>query len=205
MACNAQGLCVAGNDIGDISSTVNPAGGVNAWHVLGRVLGPITAVACTLPDFCVVADNSGAVVTSTNPTGGMSSWQRATVDSQALTSISCASQSFCVAVDGAGNALVAQTSTASSNPPSNPTPNAPVAPRCLVPKVKGKSLSTARKAILAGNCALGAVKTPRKPRHKPPKHRRWKLVVGHESPSAGSTQPNGNRVSLTLVYKAIKK
>jgi hypothetical protein len=190
MSCNAQGLCLAGNDGGDLASSVNPAGGFSAWHVVGPVLGPITAVVCTLPSFCVAADNTGAIVTSNDPTGGISSWERATVDSNGLTAISCASQSFCAAVDGAGRVLIGQPS---------------VTTKCVVPNVIGDPLRTARHAIRAARCAVGRVNTPHKPKHKAPKARKWKLVVGHEAPRTGSVEPARTRVRLTLVYRAVRK
>ncbi len=183
MSCNAQGVCLAGSDGGQLASSVSPAGGLSAWHVVGPALGPVTAVACTLPAFCVAADKSGAIATSNEPTGGASSWELASVDSNPLAAISCASQSFCVAVDGAGRALVGQS-------------------KCVVPNVVGDPLGAARHAIRAAGCAVGRVTTPHKPKHKPPRHRKWKLVVGHETPRAGSVKPAGGGVRLTLVYKA---
>jgi hypothetical protein len=186
MSCNEQGLCLAASDGGQLASSVSPAGGLSAWHVVGPALGPVTAVACTLPSFCVAADNTGAIATSNDPTGGISSWERATVDSNALTAISCASQSFCVAVDGAGRALIGQP------------------PKCVVPNVVGDPLGAARHAIRAARCAVGRVNTPHKPKRKLPEHRKWKLVVGHETPRTGSVEPARTRVFLTLVYKAAR-
>jgi hypothetical protein len=189
MSCNAQGLCLAGDDGGDLASSVNPAGGVSAWQVAGPLLGPITAVACTLPSLCVAADKTGAIAMSNDPTGGISSWEPATVDSNGITAISCASQSFCAAVDGAGRALIGQP---------------PVPPKCVVPNVIGDPPSAARHAIRAAHCAVGSVNTPHKPKHKPVKQRKWKLVVGHEAPRAGTVEPARTRVRLTLVYTGVR-
>ena len=75
---------------------------------------------------------------------------------------------------------------------------------CLVPNVTGKSLSAARSALRAAHCSVGNVNTPRRPKHSPGRHKHWKLVVGHESPRAGSIEPIGTRVRLMLVYTAAR-
>jgi hypothetical protein len=103
-----------------------------------------------------------------------------------LTAVSCASQSFCVAVDGAGRALIGQP---------------PVTTKCVVPDVTGDRLSAARHAIRAASCVVGRV--PAGPKPKAPNHRKWKLVVGDETPRTGSVEPARGRVRLTLVYKAV--
>jgi PKD repeat protein len=78
--------------------------------------------------------------------------------------------------------------------------------RCVVPNVKGKSLRQAQTALGRAHCSLGKVKRPRhKPRRSAGKHKKWALVVGSESPGAGRVEPNGTRVNLSLVYKAVHK
>lgn len=76
--------------------------------------------------------------------------------------------------------------------------------RCVVPNVEGKSLSSARAAILAADCAVGKVSTPRKPTRHPGKNKRWRLVVGRESPAPGSVRRKGAKVSLGLIYRAVR-
>ena len=89
------------------------------------------------------------------------------------------------ATDMAGNATTKSLSI---------TVTAQPLPRCVVPKLKGKTLSQAKNALSKAHCRLGKVHRP-KPRkhHKPPK-----LVVTKSSPGARSSRPNGTKVGLTL-------
>jgi hypothetical protein len=67
-------------------------------------------------------------------------------------------------------------------------------PRCVVPKLKGKTLSQAKTALSKAHCRLGKVHQPKvRKHHKPPK-----LVVASSSPRAGTSRPNGTKVGLTL-------
>jgi hypothetical protein len=67
-------------------------------------------------------------------------------------------------------------------------------PRCVVPKLKGKTLGRAKKLLRRAHCRLGKVHRP-----KPPKHRkRPALVVTKTSPGARASRPNGTKVGLTL-------
>lgn len=113
-----------------------------------------------------------------------------------LAGVSCVSAAVCTAVGGAagahGGTLAARWHSAAVQ-------------ECLVPKVKGKSFSAARRAIRAAHCRLGKVKAPHKPTHNPGKHKEWKLIVGTESPRAGSAKPSGTRVNLTLVYTGARQ
>jgi hypothetical protein len=65
---------------------------------------------------------------------------------------------------------------------------------CHVPNVKGKSLSAATTAIKAAGCIVGTVR-------KPARKTGTKLVVGTESPAAGSVVAHGTAVKLTMVWK----
>jgi len=71
----------------------------------------------------------------------------------------------------------------------NPTP--PVA-KCRVPKLKGKTLAKARRALFAAHCSLGKAKKPKG---------KGKLVVASSRPGAGTVRPAGARVSLKLARK----
>jgi subtilisin family serine protease len=62
--------------------------------------------------------------------------------------------------------------------------------KCKVPKLKGKTLSQARKALTKAHCALGKVTKPKKAKGK--------LVVKSSSPAAGRTVDAGTKVKLTL-------
>jgi hypothetical protein len=79
------------------------------------------------------------------------------------------------------------------------------AAKCVVPNVAGEPLGAARKAITAANCTVGKVSSPRTPTRKPGEHKRWRLVVSRESPTAGSVRPEGTKVSLTLIYEAVEE
>ena len=67
-------------------------------------------------------------------------------------------------------------------------------PRCVVPKLKGKTLGQAKTALSKAHCRLGRVHRPKPRKH----HRLPKLVVTKSSPGARSSRPNGTRVALTL-------
>jgi hypothetical protein len=78
-------------------------------------------------------------------------------------------------------------------------PPAPPAPahsaRCVVPKVKGKSLAAARRLLFAAHCALGRVTRPRPRKHK---HAPKNLVVIAQGTAPGTQLAAGSKVPLTL-------
>jgi hypothetical protein len=63
--------------------------------------------------------------------------------------------------------------------------------RCVVPSLKGDSLSKARRVLGRAHCRLGAVSSPRG-------HARGPLIVTRQSPRAGSWPAGGARVMVTL-------
>jgi hypothetical protein len=73
--------------------------------------------------------------------------------------------------------------------PVSPTPGTPVASKCKVPKLAGKSLKAAKKALKRAHCKLG--KTD--PTHPAPQ-----AVVESSSPGKGAVRPAGAKVSVTL-------
>jgi len=75
---------------------------------------------------------------------------------------------------------VTATFTRNSSPPEA---------KCRVPKLKGKSLVKARRALSAAHCSLGKVHRPKG---------KGKLVVRSTRPGAGTTLPAGAGVSLRL-------
>jgi subtilisin family serine protease len=88
-------------------------------------------------------------------------------------------------------------------PPVVAPPIAPVAPppACKVPKLKGKTLAQATKALKSAHCRVGSITKPRKRKgHKLPP-----LVVASSSPKAGRLLANGAKVKLTLAPKPKKK
>jgi Divergent InlB B-repeat domain/PASTA domain len=75
-----------------------------------------------------------------------------------------------------------------------PSPLSP--PRCVVPKLTGKSLKAARRALAAHHCSLGKVKKPKKGNATAP------LVVRSSKPGAGASLAAGAKVSLLLSARA---
>jgi subtilisin family serine protease len=69
--------------------------------------------------------------------------------------------------------------------------------QCKVPRLKGKSLRRARRALRAAHCELGRVKRPRARRGR----RLGRLVVKATKPRAGAIRPAGMRVRVTLGRK----
>jgi hypothetical protein len=70
----------------------------------------------------------------------------------------------------------------------------PPANRCVVPKLKGKTLSQAKGALHKAHCTLGKVTKPRRPKHR----KLRKLVVKSSKPKAGTVLRKGAKVRLTL-------
>lgn len=64
-------------------------------------------------------------------------------------------------------------------------------PRCLVPKVKGKTLAAAKSAVVKAHCAVGKVSRARSKRIK-------KGHVISQSPSAGRSLLSGSKVKLVV-------
>lgn len=65
---------------------------------------------------------------------------------------------------------------------------------CVVPKLKGDSLSSARKALAARHCVLGFT-------NRPATRRRGRLVVVGQRPGAGTRLTAGSAVSVTLAWQ----
>jgi hypothetical protein len=80
-------------------------------------------------------------------------------------------------------------------------PCGPPLSHCLVPNLKGKSLSAATAALTAAHCKLGKVTKPRQPKPGRGKHAKpvGPLVVASQSPAAGVQEPLGTAVSVRLV------
>ncbi len=86
--------------------------------------------------------------------------------------------------------LCAGTATQCGAPP-------PKKPACIVPKLKGKTLSQARAALRKAHCSLGKVNKP--------KHSHGKLKVSSSKPPAGKKLPDGAKVAVTLVAQSRKR
>jgi subtilisin family serine protease len=82
-------------------------------------------------------------------------------------------------------------------------PAARPAPRCVVPRLAGRTLAQARVRLRRARCRLGRVTRPRvrAPRRRGASRPAPMLVVRASSPRAGSARPAGTRVALTLKAK----
>jgi hypothetical protein len=94
--------------------------------------------------------------------------------------------------EACGGGSSTTTSTSTSPPPPPPPP--PPATACVVPKLKGKSLSAARTALAKAHCRLGKVTKPKAKKH----HKLGKLVVGSSKPAAGTKLADDAKVALKL-------
>lgn len=63
--------------------------------------------------------------------------------------------------------------------------------RCVVPRLKGRSLTQAKRLLSHAHCALGKVRKPRARRGQ-------KLIVASQSPRAGSSRPARTKVNVRL-------
>ena len=88
-----------------------------------------------------------------------------------------------------GTATAAQSFTYA--PTTAPPPAAPPAPPCIVPKLKGKTLKSAKKRIRGADCRVGALT-----RRKGAKARTGEVVK--QTPKPGASVPTGTKVTVTL-------
>ncbi len=98
--------------------------------------------------------------------------------------------------DGGGQSALAQVSL-TATVTAVPVPLPLVVPRCVVPKLAGKSLTAARAALVQAHCKLGKVTKPRRSKHGRAKPT-GTLVIAGQSPAAGSSEPSGTAVSVRL-------
>jgi hypothetical protein len=85
--------------------------------------------------------------------------------------------------------------TGQTPPGQTPPGQTPPGRRCLVPKLKGSSLSAATRQLTAAHCALGRVTKPKTPKHRrPPKN----LVVVGQGAAPGKQLGSGSKVAVTL-------
>jgi hypothetical protein len=121
VSCPTQSFCAEVGGHGDVMTSTNPTGGVQAWGVTqiesGQQFRDPIAISCPLVAFCVAVDDGGNVFASVDPGGGGAVWKAAHVDggsrpnSVRLASVSCPTTALCVAVDGAGNVVTSVTPT----------------------------------------------------------------------------------------------
>ncbi len=79
-------------------------------------------------------------------------------------------------------------------------------PSCTVPRLSGRSLSSAWTLLRRAHCATGALREPRRaPQARPRRGRRWELVVAAQSARSGRRLRHGSKIGLTLRYREEKK
>lgn len=103
----------------------------------------------------------------------------------------CSGTGSCVVTIG-GNVTVTATFDKKPSPPPPPPES-----KCTVPKLAGKTLGQAKKALTAAHCTLGKVTKPKK--------KKGKLVVKSSKPGAGSVLAENSKVDLKLGPKPKKK
>jgi hypothetical protein len=100
----------------------------------------------------------------------------------------------CAGTTGTGDTSGSGGSSGGSAGAGGPTTKPPA---CKVPKLKGKTLATARKLLAHGHCRLGKVVTPRAPKG----HKLGPLVVRSQNPRAGRSLANAAKVGVRLVVR----
>jgi subtilisin family serine protease len=101
---------------------------------------------------------------------------------------------------GDGNPIPTPADRGDGAPTPTSTPGTPTpAPACTVPKLAGKTLAQAKRALRASACRLGTVRKPRLRKGKRPP----RLVVKSTTPAAGA-RPASAKVNLTLGPKPRK-
>ncbi len=168
----------------DSTSSAAPTGTVN---LTGNGAAFFSGNPCTLTP---VAGGASCVVGAVPTTAGNQSFHAAYLG-DAIHSPSSGDVGIC-----AGTVAVCGTVPPPPPAPPAPPPNPPTKkPICTVPKLKGKTLTSARKLLAAAHCALGKVTRPRARKHHP----LGALVVGSQKPGAGATLGNGSKVAVVLV------
>jgi hypothetical protein len=98
---------------------------------------------------------------------------------------------FALVVSTADGTVTGATESLKTTTPSTPTAT------CKVPKLKGDSLSKAKRVLRGAHCALGSVKRP--------KHHHGALVVRSQGAKAGSVHSAGFKVGVQLGKKPHKR
>lgn len=122
------GLCVAGDEGGNLVSSTNPAGGPFGVANGGGSV-QLTGASCPTSGACVAVDDNADVVTSTDPTGGPGAWNfqnliafeaqspdRGQFVGNALWGVSCGSISLCVLVGSESRIFTSTAPFAASTP-----------------------------------------------------------------------------------------
>ena len=204
VSCPSVSLCVAGDQDGNMVNSTNPTGGAGAWTITHvSDVAAFHGVSCPSVSFCAAVGSEGSVVTSTDPTGGAVAWSEVILGGF-LWGVSCPSTSLCIAVGDGGKVAVGTPGTPETPPPVvvEPAPAPPVQPpvvvgstvvpaavvKCVVPKLKGKTLKKAKKLLVKAHCKLGKVTRSKT---------QGKKVI-RQKPGPGKILPAGSKVAIKL-------
>jgi virginiamycin B lyase len=161
--------------VADSASTSTPAGTVDFTGSRGAFF---------LGSPCTLAPDPGAGASCTLG-GELTTWGNQTITASysgdPVHEPSSGSAGLC-----AGTA----TQCGGAPPPPPPPPNKPA---CIVPKLKGETLSQARATLRKAHCTLGKVKKP--------KNSHGKLKVSSSKPVAGKKLADGSKITVTLVAR----
>jgi hypothetical protein len=113
VTCPSAALCVAHNQFGDVSASIDPPHG--RWS--SGKLAVLWSVSCPSTVLCVgVGGATPFLYVSTNPSGGPSTWTKTQIPGvQSIEDVSCPSTTLCVASTSSGQLLV------STDPTSGPS------------------------------------------------------------------------------------
>jgi subtilisin family serine protease len=154
---------------------------------------PFSGTSAATPDVAGVA----ALALSANP--ALSVDQLYALLTNPANALDCTSAPGVPDLDCGSGLIQADRVVAAAIPPAAPAA-APAPPRsrrvrCVVPKLKGKGLRTAKRALRRHHCRLGAVTRPRDRRAR-------HLVVQFSWPKAGAVRRAGTRVRVVLGGRA---
>jgi hypothetical protein len=102
ISCTLDGFCAAGDSVGYVATSTNPAAGTSAWQLTPALDGndPFATMSCSSSKLCVAIDNAGRILTSTDPATSQSDWQVGStpaLSNQYGFQLSCPSDSLCLA------------------------------------------------------------------------------------------------------------
>jgi hypothetical protein len=194
---DGTGNCTARQDIGAYEFVPAALGAVTAGGPSQATVGSgatFTATACspnpaaTLGfawDFGDGSSGSGASVSHVYSTAGARTITLTVSDSDGRSSVRTLAVSVVDAVGGVSPGA----GSPSGGSPAGPQGGSPAGKHCVVPRLRGLTLSSARRRLKAAGCALGKLRSPRT---------RGRLVVRSSSPGAGAKLRLGARVALRM-------
>lgn len=183
ISCPTTSQCTGGGTLsngGGFVTTFNPTavGQPTIVSITGMINGP--AVACPSSTQCTAEDQNEASTFNPQAPGHPTAtpYDRSNGASGGHW-IACPATTVCVTIDVDGRVNVGIPGSGGG------------APRCVVPKVKGKTLAAARTSIAKHHCTVGKVTKAFSTRVK-------KGHVISQSPSPGKSLPAGSKVKLVV-------